>query len=144
MNPEPYSVSVVVDRNYGQRLHELIQSGPVWIVESPANREASQHIWNSSPTRTHLDGVTPFKATDTTSPEDMLVGWMDAIELHHGVYSADPPYTAVRVIGTTVTTQLRHMLGTFGFDFFLPTDDGFHAFRPLAAALALDDRAAEN
>ena len=101
MNLKPYSVSVVVDRNYGQLLHELIESGPVWDVESPTNREASQHFWKSSPSHTHLDGVTLFKATEASSPEEMLVGWMDAIELHHRVYSADPPYTAIRVIGAT-------------------------------------------
>jgi hypothetical protein len=37
---EPYSVSIVLDRNYGQLLRELIEFGPVWIVESPANRES--------------------------------------------------------------------------------------------------------
>jgi hypothetical protein len=136
MNPEPYSVSIVVDRDYGQRLHVLVQSGPVWIVESPTNREASQQVWNSSPSRTHLDGVTLFKTTETSSPEEMLIGSMAAIELHHGVYSADPPYTAICVIGTMVTPQLRHMLGTFGFDSFLPTDDGFRAVRPLAVAFS--------
>jgi hypothetical protein len=139
MNQEPYSVSIVLDRNCGQLLRELIGSGPVWIVESPANRESSQQLWESSPTRTHLDGVTLFKAADTSSPEETLAGWMDAIELHHGVHSADPPYTAIRVIGATVTTHLREVLATFGFDSFTVTDEGFRAFRPLAAALEFDD-----
>lgn len=139
VNQEPYSVSIVLDRNYGQLLHELIESGPVWIVESSANRESSQQFWRDSPTRNHLDGVTLFKAAETSSPEEMLAGWMDAIELHHGVYSADPPYTVIRVVGTTVTPHLRKVLGTFGFDFFMPTDEGFCAVRPLATALEFDD-----
>lgn len=143
MNQEPYSVSIVVDRNYGQLLRELIEFGPVWIVESPANRESSQQLWESFPTRTHPDGVTLFKAAETSSPEDMLVDWMDTIELHHGVYSADPPYTAIRVVGTTVTPHLREVLGTFGFDSFTMTDEGFRAVRPLVTALKFDERAGE-
>jgi hypothetical protein len=143
VNQDPYSVSIVVDRNYGQLLRTLIASGPVWIVGSPANRESSQQLWDSSPTRTHLEGITLFKAADTSSPEEMLVGWMDTIELHHGVYSADPPYTAVRVIGATATPHLREVLGTFGFDSFTLTDEGFRAVRPLAAARETDERGGE-
>lgn len=139
MNLEPYSVSIVLDRNYGQLLRGLIESGPVWIVESPANRESSQQLWEVSPPRTHLDGITLFKAAETRSPEEMLVGWMDTIELHHGVYSVDPPCTAIRVIGTTLTPHLLEVLGTFGFDSFMPTDEGFRAVRSLAAALVLGE-----
>lgn len=36
--PELYRVFVVVDREYGERLGELAQTGPVWIVDTPANR----------------------------------------------------------------------------------------------------------
>jgi hypothetical protein len=30
--PEPHRVFVVVDREYGKRLAEFAQTGPVWIV----------------------------------------------------------------------------------------------------------------
>jgi hypothetical protein len=42
---EPYRVFVVVDREYGERLAELAQTGPVWIVDTPANRSVAQQIW---------------------------------------------------------------------------------------------------
>jgi hypothetical protein len=135
VNKEPYSVSVVLDRSYGSRMRGLIKAGPVWVVDSPANREFTQQLWAESPTLGHLDGVTLFKASENRPPEQMLIDWMDTIDLHHGVYSADPPYTAIRVVGSMLTPEGRQVLGTFGFASFTVTDEGFHAVRPLPAGL---------
>jgi hypothetical protein len=110
----------------------------VWIVDSPTNSDFTRKLWADSPTSGHLDGVTLFKASADRLPEQMLIDWMDTIDLHHGVYSADPPYTAIRVVGTKLTTEGRQVLGTFGFDSFTLTDDGFSATRPLPPALGID------
>ena len=135
MNKEPYSVSIVLDRNYGSLLRELIEAGPVWIVDSLINRELTDQLWEETPTHGHPDGVTFFKASADRPPEQMLTDWMDTIDLHHGVYSADPPYTIIHVIGTTLTPGGREFLGTFGFDSFTVTDQGFQAVRPLPTEL---------
>jgi hypothetical protein len=85
--------------------------------------------------RDHLDGVTVFKAAEDRSPEQILIDEMATIDLHHGVYSAIPPYTAIRVVGSTLTQQGRQVLATFGFDSFTLTDEGFRAVRPLPPSL---------
>jgi hypothetical protein len=139
VNRDPYSVSIVLDRSYGSLLRELIEAGPVWVVNSPANREFTQQLWAAAPTNGHLEGVTLFKASEDRAAEQMLVDWMDTIDLHHGVYSADPPYTAVRVIGSRLTPEAREFLGTYGFDSFTETEEGFQAVRPLPAALELGE-----
>jgi hypothetical protein len=144
VNKEPYSVSIVLDRSYGSLMRALIDAGPVWVVDSPGNREFTQQLWAESPTHGHLDGVTLFKASEDRPPEQMLIDWMDTIDLHHGVYSADPPYTVIRVVGSKLTAEGRQVLGTFGFDSFTVTDDGFHAVRPLATALEVDEPAGKN
>src|SRR5215471_2612830 len=95
----PYRVFVVVDRDYGTPLAELAESGPVWIVDTPANRSVAQQIWAAHPNRSHLQGVTTFKVPEGTSSEDILINELDAIDLHHGTYSASPPYTVLNVIG---------------------------------------------
>lgn len=144
MNEEPYSVSIVLDRNYGSLMRELIEAGPVWAVESPANREFTEQLWGESPTHGYLEGVTLFKASENRPPEQMLIDWIDTIDLHHGLYSADPPYTAIRVIGSRLTMEGEQVLRTFGFDSFTVTDEGFHAVRPLPAGLEVDEPAGKN
>lgn len=132
MSTAPYSVSVVLDRAFGSRLSELL--GPVWIVDSPVNRAIAEELRTQFPTRNHLDGVTTFKAGETDSPEEMLIANLGTIDLHHGFYSADPPYTALEVVGVGLTPTIAAALEDFGFDSFLVTTVGFRAIRPLAAA----------
>ena len=124
-------VSIVLDREYGQRLVELAEKGPVWIVDTPENRTVAQEIWASHPNRSHLEGVTTFKVSDGTSSEDMLINELDTIDLHHGAYSANPPYTVLDVIGTAITARLKAELEEFGFDDFQEQPNGFRAVRPI-------------
>jgi hypothetical protein len=115
---DPYRVFVVVDRDYGQRLSELTQAGPVWIIDTPANRTVAQQIWATDPNRSHLEGVTTFKFSEGSSPEDIIINELDTIDLHHGPYSANPPYTVLDVIGTAVTPRLKAEFAEFGFNEF--------------------------
>jgi hypothetical protein len=128
---DAYRVFVVLDREYGERLSELARAGPVWIVDTPSNHEAVQRVWASGKHKSHLDGVTKFKTGDGCSSEDALINELDTIELHHGVYSADPPYTVIEVVGARVTERLRNELSQFGFTEFQATVEGFRAVRPL-------------
>ena len=128
---DPYEVFIVLDRDYGFRLRKLSESGPVWAVDSPANRGVAQEIWKEFPSRDHLDGITIFTAGEGTSPEEAFIVEFDTIDLHHGVYSAAPPYTIARVIGTSLTDKLRAVLSPYGFDSFTIMDEGFRATRPL-------------
>jgi hypothetical protein len=129
--PEAYRVFVVVDREYGERLGKLAQTAPVWIVGTPTNRTAAQRIWAANPNRSHLEGVTTFKFGEACSSEDILINELDAIDLHHGIHSANPPYTVLEVIGIGITARLKAELSHFGFDDFQQTDQGFRAMRPM-------------
>lgn len=126
----------MVDRDYGQHLTELAKAGPVWIADTPVNRPVAQEIWAAHPNRSHLEGVTTFKVSEGTSSEDMLINELDTIDLHHGTYSANTPYTVLDVIGTLITARLKAELGEYGFDDFQETPQGFRAVRPI-----LDDPA---
>jgi hypothetical protein len=135
MSRVPYSVSVVLDREFGPRLLELLDTGPVWAVDSPANRDSAQKLWLEFPERDHLDGVTVFKTVADCSPGQMLIDEMETIDMHHGVYSADPAYTVLRVFGCELQPEIRKTLAKFGFDSFSRIDDGFEATRPLPPLL---------
>jgi hypothetical protein len=129
--PEVHRVFVVLDPEYGERLSELARTGPVWIVDTPLNRATAQKVWAVHPSRGHLDGVTTFKTGANCSAEDILINELDTIDLHHGTYSADPPYTVLEVIGTVLSERLKTELSHFGFDDFQATAEGFRAARPL-------------
>jgi hypothetical protein len=127
---DPYRVIVVLDREYGKRLSELVARGPVWIIDTPTNRTVAQKIWAADVNRSYLDGVTTFKAESESSLEDALISELGTIDLHHGVYSANPPYTVIEVIGASITDKLKGKISQFGFDQFEATPQGFRATRP--------------
>jgi len=128
---EPHRVFVVVDRAYGERLAQLAKIGPVWIVDTPVNRTVAQEIWDTHPNRSYLGGVTTFKFPDGSSSEEILINELDKIDLHHGIYSANPPFRVLDVIGASVTARLKAELREFGFDNFQETPQGFRATRPI-------------
>ena len=131
----PYCVSIVLDRAYGVRLRDLLNDGPVWAVNSVANRKNAELLWSEFPNHDHLTGITVFDSTENRSPEQTLIDEMETIDLHHGVYSADPPFTAIRVVGSSLTPEVRQALESFGFDSFNVKKDGFDAARPLPPPL---------
>jgi hypothetical protein len=130
MNNVPYRVFVVLDRECGARLSQLVMSGPVWALDSPTNRAAAEIFWSQFPSRDHLDGVTIFKASAENSLEEVLIDELQTIDMHHGVHSADPPYTVLQIIGTVLTARIEAALSEYGFNSFRPTPEGFQAIRP--------------
>src|ERR1019366_3909839 len=128
-----YRVFVVVDKEYGERICELARTGPAWIIDTPVNRAAAQKMWAERPHASHLDGVTTFKS-QASVPEDALVNELDMIDLHHGCYSADPPYTVLEVVGASATESVKAELGQYGFNEFCSTTAGFLAVRPVPCA----------
>jgi hypothetical protein len=132
MNTVPYKVFVVVDRQFGERLSDLEQGVPIWIVDTPTNKPVVERFWKERPDEDHLTGITTFKDAASLSAEDKLLSLLDTIELHHGVYSADPPYTVLEVFGSQLTDNAKNVLSEYGFDKFQITSTGFASSRPKA------------
>src|SRR3954447_23549982 len=99
-------VCVVVDREFGKRLEALPRAVPVWIVDSPENTAAAARIREeySDPCDA---GITTFRAYPDTSPERLFLGMIATIDLHHGEFSQDPPYSAIEVIGCAPTAAIH-------------------------------------
>jgi hypothetical protein len=128
---EIYGVFVVLDPNYGEHISALIDLGPVWIIDTPPNRAAAQKFWSANPNRDLLDGVTTFKIQSDSSPEDILINELGTIDLHHGIYAADPPFSELEAIGVGLSDKLRSTFSDFGFNQFEVTAEGFRASRPV-------------
>jgi hypothetical protein len=124
-------VFVVLDREYGARLSQLVEKGPICILDSPTNRTAVQSFWDAFPDRNHLNGVTVFTSGNSGSTEQALLSEINTIDLHHNAYSANPPYTVLEIIGTSLTGKIKSELNRYGFNEFSATSDGFRAVRPL-------------
>ena len=131
MDRAPYKVSVVVDREFGERLAALEPGVPVWILDTPVNRGVAQRLWKESTEPNHLTGVTTFKTCDSLSPEEILLSELDTIDLHHGSYSAETPYTILEVLGVPLSDKIRAALSEYGFNEFRPNATGFSAIRPV-------------
>jgi hypothetical protein len=79
--------------------------------------------------------VTVFKTSVDHDSAQVLIDEMQTIDMHHGVYSANPAYTVIRVIGCELGPEIREKFAAFGFDSFNRTPEGFIAVRPLPAPL---------
>lgn len=121
-------VSVVLDIAYGERVLDLAKHGPVWIVESPVNRNAAELFWSRFPDRNHLSGITIFTPYGR-SAEEWFLNEIEMIDLHHGVYSSDPPYQQLVVHGCPLSESICARIRELGLILFEGTNDGFSASR---------------
>lgn len=76
-----------------------------------------------------MTGVTTFNDTESAALEDLLLGEIGTIDLHHGHYSANRPYAMIEVFGTPLTPRVKGELSEFGFHDFRNTPAGFTAVR---------------
>ena len=101
----------------------------MWIVDTPANKLVAQRFWNARSDENHLTGITTFNDLNSLSAEEMLLGHLDTIELHHRSLSANPPYAVIEVFGIQVTANAKNVLSEYGFNAFQITLAGFTASR---------------
>ena len=127
MKDSVYEVGIVVDTRFGDRIGELVRDMPIWVVDTPINRAAAEQLWRADPSRTHLQGVTTFKVDLSETPDDWCNDILQAVDLHHGDHSHDPPYSSVVVIGTNLSARLRGLFEGYGFGEFTVEDRGFRA-----------------
>ena len=129
MKAAPATVRVVVDSSFGERLAALPPSEPVWIIDSPQNTPVAHRLWRERAAESHLTGVTTFRPAASGSPEVELMAQLQTIDLHHGEYSAEPPYSAIEVFGCPPSEPLSVALRDIGFSVRSTTPDGFVAGR---------------
>jgi hypothetical protein len=103
-------VTIVFDREFGDRLATLVMRTPVWIVESNTNRPAISEATNRATDWPHIS-VTVFRP-----PGD----------LKHLLSQIGQP-KRVDVIGLPLTDAVRETLAEAGFEKVAETSEGFRA-----------------
>lgn len=132
----PSSVLVILEAEYGERLRTVWPGQPVWIELSPINEPVVREIWKTKPTPSHLAGITGMKFQPSASPEERLLAELGTIDLHHGAYSSNAPYTELKVLGCPLTDRIRVGLAALGFAEFEEQGISFVARRtPEQAAI---------
>jgi hypothetical protein len=111
-----YRVAIVVDAAFGARLAALAERVHVWIRSSPANLAAAESVWRS---RTNLPssldaGARTFTCAAGASPEEALLGVLESVDLHHGEYSHDPPWSVLEVLGCAPTAAVEVAAAEYG------------------------------
>jgi hypothetical protein len=125
----PYKVILIVDPAYGERISTLPSHVPVWILETEINDPVVKNLRQERHEKNHLTGITTFKRDLTLSPEEQAISVLEQVDLHHGQFSADPPYSILEVIGCTASDDMRQELQEYGFCISEITEEGFIATR---------------
>ena len=129
MGEKPYGVHVVVDPSYAERIRALPIDEPAWIVDSVDNHPVIRSLWHEQEGLESLGGITSFTFDPAAGPEDRLIAELAVIDLHHGEFSHDPPYSILNVIGVQWSERIRRELGGLGFDRWEATPQGFTCTR---------------
>jgi hypothetical protein len=127
MTDSVYTVGIVVDAHFGNRICDLARETPVWVVDTLVNRAAAEQRWRDDAARTRFQGVTTFKVNLSGTPNDWCSDILQAVDLHHGEQSHDPSYCSVVVIGTDLSAGLRSIFESYGFAEFSAEGHGFRA-----------------
>jgi hypothetical protein len=123
-----YAVAIVVDPAF-ERLVAVADIMATWVADTPFNRPLAEQYWRDHPARSSAESLTTFKVASTKSPEDWCAGVLSDVDLHHGFYSHNPPYSAVEVFGVALSARLRSAFAEFGFTQFQERTDGFGTTR---------------
>jgi hypothetical protein len=128
------TVNIVVDPEFGDRLAEIAERGPVWIAATATNRAAAEHWWNAHSPPDEFEGVTTFLVVSGEAPEQWCEEVLPTVDMHFGAYDDNPPmYDAVDVWGAIPTSALVEHLATNGYPHITRMDGGFRASRDLRA-----------
>ena len=125
----PHRVLIVVDPAFGERLAGVPADEAAWVIDTPENTPVAHRLWKERPAKNHLTGITTFRPGSSLSAEEELISQLATIDLHHGHYSADPPYSVLEVIGCSPSDHVRAALEEFAFAVQSTTSDGFIAVR---------------
>jgi hypothetical protein len=117
---------------YGDRIRGLPADEPAWIVDTPDNHAVIQSIWREREGQNVLEGIASFPFDASAGHEDWLIAELGVIDLHHGEFSHNPPYSILNVIGVQWSERIQRELNSLGFDKYEATSEGFTCMRDTA------------
>jgi hypothetical protein len=116
-------VAIVFDGEFADRLGDL-RGRDIWVIASATNVSVIERMRR---TDRKFRATTFGKALEHTSKsfEEIL----RSVDLHHGPYSQNPPYSRIEVFGIRPNRVAKAAIASIGFEAIEPTADGFTARR---------------
>lgn len=111
----PHRVALVVDPEFGRQIQSLAATIHVWLVDTPTNRHATEQLRKVQGEYSLDHGVTLVRVDRSHSSDQSAAEILGTIVEHHGLYSHDPPVSAIDVRGCTPTDSLRSELASYEF-----------------------------
>jgi hypothetical protein len=124
---KPETISVVLDPEYGVKVFDLAERGPVWITPSPTNRAAAEQYWATKSDTSNM--VTIWSDPRVGATEEEWLSILDDLQLHHGEEWSGPGIAGVEVLGASLTAPAESALREFGYERAENTPSGFRAVR---------------
>lgn len=106
---ETHNIALVVTPDAGSILLTLAKTHSLWI------RVSQQNV----PFIAHIQQKTTFTAPEGMSPEELVLEYLDTIDLHH------PEWHQLLVLGTSLTDELEEAIRSYGDVHFHKTAQGF-------------------
>ncbi|HZF68988.1 MAG TPA: hypothetical protein VEZ47_13180 [Gemmatirosa sp.] len=133
MAANPHVVAVVVETDAAARLPELAARLPVWVADTPANRDTTEALRVAAQQGGAPVDITLFRVDTESLPDEWVVRVLGPLMEHHGASAHDRPIGELELYGVLVMDPLRSALSEHGFD--VVTSDG-DAVRAQAATVA--------
>ena len=127
LHPDPATVAIVLDPDYGQRLRSLAARARVWVVESPANRPVIEALWNERRHERAAHDVTLFRRIEGLSAADHLEGVLRSLAPRSAVDSESPAVDVFEVVGAEADGDVLGVLERRGLTLVRATATGFSA-----------------
>lgn len=124
----PYTIALVLDPEFGQKLATLAARVHTWAIDTPTNRAVAERMWKATESEGHdiETGVTTFKPQGAGA-EEWCLAVVDQLDVHHNHYSHDPAYSVLEVYGARLSERIREEFGRYGLVHFEETTQGFIA-----------------
>lgn len=128
----PYTVALVLDPNFGDRLKVIAERIHTWVVDTPQTRAVAEETWaaQAMPIEYNIEtGITTFIPASEDGPEAWCEGIVGTLDQHHDEMSHEPGYGVLEVYGLRFNERLRPVFVELGFSGFEETDYGFRAIK---------------
>ena len=114
------SIALILDGTFGNRIFELAQEMPVWVVSSSIN----DHAVHLARMVTGTFPITTISIRQKESPADLLARALYAIDEHHGEVSLMVSYNTIWVYGTSEKVS-ETLVSDLGFKSIVYNAAGF-------------------
>ncbi len=109
------SVAIVFAEDFSAQLEKLSFHTPVWLVDTPENRNAAEEAWQRAIEWPHIS-VTLFRSDEWQALLDQIALEKRAVE-------------AIEIVGAPLTPAARGALEAAGYGRFEETASGFRVRR---------------